>query len=83
MPSVRMGAMAKGFNSFMAHESYIVSASNNELLMVTHQTRTILAATSSLGLQVVATDTNMNILRQVALPKTLMSKVLATNYVDG
>ena len=83
MPSLRMGTMNKGLDYYMAHESQIVSANGNEIVLVTYDTRTILGAIIPKALQVVVADSNLNILRQVSIPETRMVELMAANMVDG
>lgn len=83
LPKFRSGEMNKGFDYLMAHNSRIITCQGGELLIATWETRSFLGAFMPWGLQVVAVDTNMNVLRQVKLPDTRMSELVFANYVDG
>lgn len=83
MPTLRTGQMAKGFDQYMAHEGMIASVAENEIVFVTNETRSILGSYGSKGLQVVATDSNLNVLRHVAIPDTRFGQLMAVNMVEG
>lgn len=83
MPSLRTGQMAKGFDQYMAHESMIASVAENEIVIVTDETRSILGSYGSKGLQVLAADSNLNVLRQVSIPETRYCQLMAVNTVEG
>lgn len=83
MPSVRLAETHKGYDHLMANGSHIVSMTDNELIIVTHKTMSLLGSYGWQGLQVVVTDTNLNVLRQVDIPDTKLNQVVAANYVDG
>ena len=83
MPTFRFGEATKGYDYMMSHNSHIIAEQGNELLIATWETRGILGACIPWGLQVVAVDTNMKVLRQVSLPDTKRSVLLFANYVEG
>ena len=83
MPTFRFGEMNKGVDYVMSHNSHIISDQGGELLIATWETRGILGACIPWGLQVVAVDTNMKVLRQVSLPDTRRSELVFANYVEG
>ena len=83
MPSFHFGAANKGYDYMMSHNSHIIAEQDDELIIATWETRGILGACIPWGLQVVAVDTNMKVLRQVALPDSRMDEVVFANYVDG
>ncbi len=83
MPTFRFGQVNKGYDYMMSHNSHIIAEQNGELLIATWETRGILGACIPWGLQVVAVDTNMKVLRQVSLPDSRMDELVFANYVDG
>ena len=83
MPGVRFGDVGKKYDYLMAHSSRIVSEQGGELIIATWDTWGFLGALAQKGLQVVAVDTNMEVLRQVSLPDTRMDELVFANYVDG
>lgn len=82
MPNVQIGEQKKGFGFLMAHHSRILAENAGEYIVATFGTRILLAAISS-DLQVVAGDSNMNILRKITIPDTRNASLLHASYVDG
>ena len=83
MPTFRFGETNKGFDHLMSHNSHILAEKDGEILVATYENRSFLGSFFPCGLQVVAADTNMKVLRQVSLPETKMSQIVFANYVDG
>ena len=83
MPMFHFGVANKGYDYMMSHNSHIIAEQDGELIIATWETRGILGACIPWGLQVVAVDTNMKVLRQVALPDTRMDELVFANYVEG
>ena len=83
MPTFRFGEMNKGVDYLMSHNSLIISDQGSELLIATWETKGILGSIIPWGLQVLAVDTNMKVLRHVLLPDTKRSKLVFANYVEG
>ena len=83
MPAFRFGEMNKGVDYVMSHNSRIIADQGGELLIATWETKGILGACIPWGLQVMAVDTNMKVLRQVSLPDTRRSELVFANYVEG
>ena len=83
MPGFHFGMASKGYDYMMSHNSHIIAEQDGELIIATWETRGILGACIPWGLQVVAVDTNMKVLRQVALPDSRMDELVFANYVDG
>ena len=83
MPTFRFGEMNKGVDYLMSHNSRIIADQGGELLVATWETRGILGSIIPWGLQVLAVDTNMKVLRQVSLPDTRRSELVFANYVEG
>lgn len=83
MPTFRFGEANKGYDYMMSHNSHIIAEQGGELFIATWETRGILGACIPWGLQVVAVDTNMKVLRQVSLPDTRRSELVFASYVEG
>ena len=83
MPTFRFGEANKGYDYLMSHNSHIIAEQGSELLIATWETWGFLGSLMPKGLQVVAVDTNMKVLRQVSLPDTKMSELVFANYVEG
>ena len=83
MPTFHFGEANKGYDYMMSHNSHIIADQGSELLIATWETRGILGACIPWGLQVMAVDTNMKVLRQVSLPDTRRSVLVFANYVEG
>ncbi len=83
MPTFHFGEVNKGYDYMMSHYSHIITEQGGELIIVTCETRGILGACIPWGLQVVAVDTNMKVLRQVSLPDTRLDELVFANYVEG
>lgn len=83
MPTFRFGEMNKGYDYMMSHNSHIIAEQGGELIIATWETRGILGACIPWGLQVLAVDTNMKVLRQVTLPESRMDELVFANYVEG
>ena len=83
MPMFHFGVANKGYDYMMSHNSHIIAEQDGELIIATWETRGILGACIPWGLQVVAVDTNMKVLRQVSLPDTRMDELVFANYVEG
>ena len=81
--SIRYGSKVKKFDYQMAHSCRIAAERNGELYMVTQSTKKILGNPIPTGLQLVVTDTNLNVLRTLQIADKMIWEAQAVNYVDG
>lgn len=81
-PTLRSGQWNKGVDHLMAYNSRIAAVGDNEVLMATWSTRSFLGVQMVKGLQVVAVDTNMQVLRQVELPEGKACQLVFCTYVE-
>lgn len=84
MPTFRTGKFNKSMNYVESGEARIVSYEGNEVVMATNSTISLLGMKAANGIQVLVTDTNLNVLRQVNISGTgYLDDVVYANKVDG